>query len=67
MRANLRERETFLPEKSHATVKKKRVKNMSSPHLSQLSVLSLEFAFSPPTFFPFLTLFFLSLLAVGKL
>lgn len=61
MKTKLREGETFLPEKSHGTVKKNRVRNMTSPHLSQLSVLSLEFAFSPPTFFPFLTLFFLSL------
>lgn len=67
MKAKLWEGETFLPEKSHETVKNNRVRNMSSPHPSQLSVLSLEFAFSPPTFFPFLTLFFLSLLAVGKL
>lgn len=54
------EGETFLPEKSHATVGKHSMRNMTS----QLTVLSLEFAFSPPTLFPFLTLFFLSLLVL---
>lgn len=57
------EGETFLPEKSHTAVRKHSMRNMTSP-ISQLSVLSLEFAFSPPTLFPFLTLFILSFLVL---